>query len=256
MKDPFPTRLPPPGEVVVWWWRLDVGAEKIRSLREILSPEERARADRFVHAADGARFTAARSRLRQLLAAHVGGRPEDIDFALSAEGKPRLAGAHAASRLAFNLSHSGGHAAAALIADVEIGIDIEAVRPVEPELAERFFAPAEIAQLRALAPSQWLAGFYRCWTRKEAVLKASGHGLGVPLDSFAVATDGTGPVRVLHAGGALSGAEAWSLLPFAIAPDLPGAVVVASARPHRIAAINVFQDDAPQVRHRPPTRGG
>lgn len=233
---PASLTLPPAGEVTVWWWPLDVSPDEARSLRALLSDDERARAGRFARPGDGSRFTVARGRLRQLLGAHVGLAAGKLDFEASPEGKPRLAGSSLgdAPGLRFNLSHSGGHAAAVIADGVEVGIDIEIMRPVERDLASRFFAPEEVATLDALRGSEWLAGFYRCWTRKEAVLKASGQGLGIPLETFAVSLAAEGPASIRTARGPLGGAEAWSLLPFQIGPDLPGAVAVASPMSHGI----------------------
>jgi 4'-phosphopantetheinyl transferase len=69
----------------------------------------------------------------------------------------------------------------------DVGIDLEEHRPIAAiEIARHFFAPSERAELEALPPTDQLVGFYRCWTRKEAFLKAPGEGLSFPLDAFEV----------------------------------------------------------------------
>src|SRR5262249_43542154 len=143
--------------------------------RTILNDEELARAGRLVRPTDSARFIVARAGLRRVLGAYSGGRAEDIRFALSPSGKPRLGGT---TSLHFNISHSGDLAAYAL-ARVEVGVDIEQLRQIDRplELAARFFAGSEHSALAALAPNDVSTAFLRCWTRKEAYVKALGVGI-------------------------------------------------------------------------------
>jgi 4'-phosphopantetheinyl transferase len=167
---------------------LDRGAYVVARLRMVLDEEERERADRYVFARDQQRFTCARGALRGLMGAYLGIDAADVVFAYGEHGKPALGGAHAGA-LAFNLSHSGEWALVAVADGGELGVDIEAVRPMTDrhEIALRFFAPAEAALLRSLPEPEQDPAFFRCWTRKEAYLKALGDGLARPLDSFEVA---------------------------------------------------------------------
>lgn len=86
------------------------------------------------------------------------------------------------------MAHSDGIGLLAVARGREIGVDIERIRPeaARDSVAEHFFAPAEVAALRALPDSLQAAAFFNCWTRKEAFLKAHGHGLSLPLDQFEV----------------------------------------------------------------------
>ena len=79
----------------------------------------------------------------------------------------------------------------ALTLDHDVGIDVERVREnVEhDDLARRFFAADEVRSLAALPPRLRQEAFFACWTRKEAVVKATGEGLARPLDSFVVSVD-------------------------------------------------------------------
>ena len=155
---------------------------------EILSQDERARAERFHFERDKRRFVLCRAALRTLLAEYAGMAAEDVSLQYGPYGKPCLPASYG---LEFNVSHSLDVAVFAL-ARHAVGVDIEAIRPVRHALrvAESFFAPSELAELRLAAPEDLDAAFLRCWTRKEAYVKGFGDGLTMPLESFAVGLDG------------------------------------------------------------------
>jgi len=162
--------------------RLDVSPEELAQCRELLNAEERARADRFHFERHARRFTVARAFLRTILGEIIG-RP--VEFVFSQHGKPALAG----GEVEFNLSHSHELAVIA-IADTPVGIDVEQVRPMRDALAiaKRFFAPDEIEVLERADDRD--RAFFRCWTAKEAYLKARAEGIGLlPLDSFSVSEE-------------------------------------------------------------------
>jgi 4'-phosphopantetheinyl transferase len=114
--------------------------------------------------------------------------PASLRFSYNEFGKPRLANPVAVSSLSFSLSHSGDLIRIAIAIDRELGIDVELVDESVPidSLVRRFFSVGEIAALQALPESRRRAGFFSCWTRKEAYVKARGKGLSLPLDSFDV----------------------------------------------------------------------
>lgn len=150
-----------------------------------VTESERARAARFLREEDALRHLAGRALVRRVLQAALG---QDAigDFPPTPLGKPRYPGAD----MHFSISHSGGMVWAAFCRAAPVGIDVEESRPL-PDL-ERLAAslhPEEAASLRRLPPEERTRAFYRCWTRKEAVLKADGSGLSVSLDSFQVRTD-------------------------------------------------------------------
>jgi 4'-phosphopantetheinyl transferase len=162
--------------------RLDAGAEETRSLESCLSDAERERAARFRFERDRRRFIVARARLREELAARLGVRPAAVRFAYGDNGKPRLAD-HA---LQFSVSHCDDVALFAFSKTAEVGVDIEAIRPVREAdaIAVQFFSPLEHAGYAALAPRDRLLGFFRVWTRKEAYVKALGVGFSMALERF------------------------------------------------------------------------
>jgi 4'-phosphopantetheinyl transferase len=204
---------PTPG--VLCLWLLAVPAPFPEALLlGLLDASERARADRFHRPEDRSRFVAAHGQARLVLAASGAGRAEKLCFATEETGKPRLAG----GPVTFNLSHSGDWAALAVAASDEVGVDIEAMRPFDDmtDFASRTFAPGEAAELALLPPQRREEGFFACWTRKEAILKADGRGLGLPLKSFEVSVDPDAPPRVRRAvgpGAAVGAFRLWDLPP-------------------------------------------
>lgn len=175
------------GEVDLWGIDLDAVATGESRWRTILSPDELARADRFHFARDRQNFTATRALLRMVLGSYLGSDPSKLTFVYSDKGKPVL-GANHALPVQFNVSHSGTRALLAISLGRDVGVDVERIRHnLDCDLlAERYFSPAEQKALAALPLSERSNGFFRCWTRKEAYIKAHGAGLSLPLDSFDV----------------------------------------------------------------------
>ena len=187
-----------------------------------LQPEESARAARFHASADAERWAAGRAFLRSVLGTHAGIHPSAVRFLATAGGKPYLA---ADGPFFFNYSRSGGLAATAMTSVAEVGIDIEAI--VEDRdlfgMARRFFAPGEVSAL--LDQSSMAEAFYRCWTRKEAVVKAEGGGLSIPLDAFEVSLGPAPMVRGVADG--MEWVNGYTLFDLAVRPGVAGAVAVA-----------------------------
>lgn len=210
-------------EVDVWRADLELGPPELYRLRETLSPDELDRAARFHFPEDRQRFIAARGILRDILARYLGCPPAALHFSYSVFGKPSLASHYTAEGLQFNLSHSGSIALYAVARQREVGIDIERIEPqfAAEGIEEKFFSSNEVARLRLLPPSAQLEGFFNCWTRKEAYVKARGGGLQIPLDSFEVALAPGEPATFL------SEAEpGWSLQALTLDPDYAAALAV------------------------------
>lgn len=207
---------------------LDIDAAVIAQLAAVLSPAERARAARFHSPQHAQRFIVAHARLRELLAPLLHIAPAEIEFAAGPHGKPALSGAAAASGIQFNLSHSDGMGLIGWAQDRRIGVDVERWRALRDEaaLVRRFFSPAEIAAYEALPDAQRRAGFFRCWTRKEAYVKAVGRGLGLPLHSFDVNLEQGDDARLLRPSAHCNDGRCWSLAAPEAAEDLSLAVVL------------------------------
>jgi 4'-phosphopantetheinyl transferase len=171
----------------------------------------------------------ARGALRAVLGGYLGVPPAEVTFVYGAHGKPALDGRHAA--LGFNVSHSGELAVVAAGWNRAVGVDVEAWRalPDLAALAARVFAPAERAVLDALAAVDRPAAFFRCWTRKEAFIKATGQGLAQPLDDFVVSLGPGEPARFLDIGGDAAALARWTLRDLTPREGYAGALVVERA---------------------------
>jgi 4'-phosphopantetheinyl transferase len=205
-----------------------VAPEDVRALAALLSDAERQRASRFVFDRDRRRFTVARAQLRRLLGARSGVRPEAVELSNGTHGKPVLVRECAASNLRFNVSHSDDVAAYAFSPGREIGIDIESVRTIHDaeDIAARFFSHREYEAYLALGPGDRPLGFFNCWTRKEAFVKALGDGLDYPLDRFDVTLAPGEPAKILRVENTPGDHCGWTLHSFVPGPGLIGALVV------------------------------
>ncbi len=151
-----------------------------------IAPDERQRAERLLDPQIQSRFIASRGLLREILGTYLGVPPQGLQLAVQEQGKPYLSAC--ATRLDFNLSHSGSLLLLAVAADRDVGIDLEQIRHDTPfpEMARLTFSPQEQHELFALPDHQQRNAFYRCWTRKEAFLKACGRGFSLPSHRFDV----------------------------------------------------------------------
>ncbi|MBI1293545.1 4'-phosphopantetheinyl transferase superfamily protein [bacterium] len=228
--------LPGPGEVYLAYLELLQPDEVVAELEQTLSPEEMARAGRFHFAEDACRFVVRRGVLRHLLGGLIGVSPADVCFAFGPQGKPRLAPPYDRSGVHFNLSDSGDMALLAWTIGAEIGVDLEQIRPMPDALAlaQRFFAKDEEAWLRQMPEDERDTAFFRCWTCKEAVVKAMGDGLTAPLQSF-VATHWTRP-PVVRWVDVPTAPDHWTLH----LPDAPEGWLAAVAASHAIDTVKTY----------------
>ncbi len=196
--------------VDIWPFGLSAPDPVITVFQKLLDSEEATRASRFHFEHLRRSFVIAHGALRLLLGHYLSVDASDIRFSMGQRGKPRL---DPAGRLRFNLSHSGAVAILALTLDCEIGVDVEKVHPMEDMsgIATRFFCREEAAELMSLAPSEQHSAFFRCWTRKEAYVKAIGDGLHAPLDRFRVSIRPDVAARLIQIEESTTAAEAWTL---------------------------------------------
>jgi 4'-phosphopantetheinyl transferase len=157
--------------------------------------------------------------------------PEALVFAYGEKGKPRLVAG--AAELRFNLSHSANGALLAVARGRELGVDLEALRPMDDAeaLVERFFHPAERRVFAGLEADRRLAAFFSGWTRKEAYLKARGDGLSLPTSEFEVALAPGGPEGLIGFEREPQEVGRWSFAAFEPAQGFLGAVAVEGPPP-------------------------
>lgn len=200
-------------QVHVWRIPLNQNPARISELSKVLSLDERAHANRFHFEKDQIQFIEARAALRLLLGQYLCVHPAELTFSFGEQGKPALANGHSNNGLRFNLSRRDKLALIAFTRGREIGVDVELVRVDLPlfEMAEVSFSAGELKTLRSLPENLQAAGFYNCWTRKEAYIKARGEGFSSPLKQFDVSLAPGAAARLLAVRGDTSEVNRWTL---------------------------------------------
>jgi len=209
-------------EIHVWRVYLDCEERQLDRFESTFGPDERARANRFLLRRDRHGFVVTRGVLRELLGRYLNRTPADLELDYSPQGKPFLRAEFLKRPIQFNVSHSHGLALLAFTMRRNLGVDVEFVRPdfAAYGIAERYFSPLEVMELRALPPPLRAEGFFLCWTRKEAYVKARGEGLQLPLETFQVSLT-PGQPEQLRGGDSLR----WRLCSLRPDPRYAGALV-------------------------------
>lgn len=193
-------------------WLLDLGAvaREKDAHWQWLSATERARADRFRDRCARWRYVGGRWLLRRVLAGNLAVRPDQLRFAPARNGKLELTWPQRSPQ--FNLSHSGDRVLLIVAADRQVGVDIERRRPEFPwaEIADRVLTPLERLQLAQAPTARRSQLLTQLWTRKEALLKATGVGLAGGMNGLQV---GLGPQGDLSLGRVPPGRLVWVDLP-------------------------------------------
>ncbi len=196
--------------VVCRWASVETLCAEWSGLWELLAPEERERAARFVVEAPRRRFVAGRALLRTVLAASTGQAASELDIAADGRGRPYLVGV---PENVFNVSHSGDRVVVVSASGGRIGVDVEELRPIAQadHLARRFFAPREADAVLSADGARRDHIFLHVWTCKEAWLKAVGLGITVPLRAVEVDPNPSRPPRLVGLPAGAGEASRWSL---------------------------------------------
>ena len=215
-------------EVHVWRANLDQPTSHLQRFREILAPDELDRVERYYFPVDQHRFIAARGSLRSILSNYMNLEPSQIHFRYNPHGKPELVSDSSETCLRFNLAHSNGVALYAVARGQRVGVDIEYIRADVSldQIARHCFSTQEYSTFCELPAFFQLEAFYRCWTRKEAYIKAIGQGITFPLRMFDVSLMPSEPALLL--GNQVDPQEVfrWSLRELTPAPGYAAAVAV------------------------------
>jgi len=189
---------------------------------QLLSSAEVSRAASFVAPVDQARFVVGRAVLRGLLGRLTGVAPAALRLQLAVGGKPALSG----SPLRFSTSKSASRMLIATSWTLEVGVDLEAIRPdvAMEAVAARFFAPAEQAALASMGPEARHRAAYQCWSCKEAYLKGTGTGLPGPAGSVVTWVPGAASTTVGE----------WRVHPIDLGDEFAAAVAGRSSGPWRL----------------------
>jgi 4'-phosphopantetheinyl transferase len=209
---PSPAFLEPSGrEIHVWAVQLFAADDVLDVFESILSPEEIDRKRRLRFGSDRHAFVISRGVLRILLSRYLSIHAEDVRFTYGRRGKPRLA--NAVLDLRFNSSHCNKIAVYCITLGCELGIDVEQIRPLQEieAIAHRYFCAEETADLISAPAAERESSFFRCWTRKEAFIKAIGDGLAIPLNSFRVSLKGDHLAELVQVEGDFAAATDWKL---------------------------------------------
>jgi 4'-phosphopantetheinyl transferase len=194
-------------------------------LHALLDAREQLRRDRLVSGAPRHRFVAGRALLRQALGAWLGCEEASVRLEPGLGGKPRIVAPGGGAACHFNLAHAGGWVVAALALECEVGVDLEGLdaaadwRAIAPVVC----SPREMRALQGFPEAGQRGAFLRAWTRKEAVLKAAGTGLG-GVSPSAVEVLPDDPTRELELPDADGRMRRWRVEDFSPPPGYCGAV--------------------------------
>ena len=216
-----------PNEIHVWRIGL-VWPDIVESrLKICLTDEELHRAAGFHFAHDRRRFILRRAILRRLLASYLGARAALVHFLSGPYGKPFIRGQEKPDGIRFNCSHSGDFGLIAISRRGELGCDVEQHRQLEDaeDLAANCFSVSEIKEMNALPRSLKTMGFFNCWTRKEAFVKAIGVGLSFPLNRLSVSLIPGQPATLLEVAEDTEAVNRWNMVSLEVSPNYSAALV-------------------------------
>ena len=217
--------------VDLWLWQPDLDQKRVQESWQLLDATEKDRASKFVRPSDANRYCVTHAQMRQILSRYRDQEPQDLVFSTTGQKKPILSGGPA-----FNLSHSGEMAALAVCRSgaAMLGVDIELLRDIEPEVLAHIFADQELDFLGSLRDVDRRRAVIRGWTWKEAILKASGFGLHVEPQTVVFDLSRQHTPKVLSVPPSLDTPSAWTVQNFDAGEGLLGCVAVRARAPIKI----------------------
>ena len=206
-------------------------ADGLHRCRALLSDHERARCDRFRFARDRHHFLVAHALVRTVVARYAGADPSALRFEVGERGRLEVVPGSTPRPVRFNLSHTNGLVAVGVTAKHDVGVDVERLRDVNLDVAEKHFAPSEVLSLRALPAEHQRPRFFAYWTLKEAYIKARGHGLFMSLDRFAVSLTPGEPALLRRCAEGPHELARWSMIDLPPAQGFAGCLIVEGSGP-------------------------
>lgn len=212
------------GDVHLWCAYCDkiTDAQLLSRYHELLSDDEAAQQKRFHFAKHRHQYLITRALVRSVLSLYVNGiSPQQWQFKKNGYGKPFISNSRLTIPLRFNLSHTDELIVMAVTLDQEVGVDVEYLPRLGHmlEIADRFFSPTEVKQLRSLPEDQQRLRFFDLWTLKEAYVKACGMGLSIPLDHFSYAFSPQGEISIAFAPERNDQPELWQFWQISPTPE-------------------------------------
>jgi len=219
-----------PAQIHLWAAGVEEFARYLQTFETLLSDSERGKAGAFRFAKDRDRYVIRHGLLRLILRRYVGQPAAEIQFQYGKHGKPEII-LERNGPLFFNASDSGNIAVWAVTPACPVGVDIESIQPISDArgVARHFFVERETATLEALPADAQLAAFYSCWTRKEALLKATGEGITESLKKVEVTVAPDDPPGVASISGDAQAGREWQLQPFSPASGYLGCLAYRNA---------------------------
>jgi 4'-phosphopantetheinyl transferase len=216
-------------EAHVWRASLDQPADMIAKLAPFLSQDEYQRAMRRYRPVDRDRFIVGRGILRKIISAYLALQPGQLRFTYNEYGRPAVSDDQNDCALNFNLAHSAELVLYAVTRGRVVGIDIEYIHDdfATLEIAEHFFSKDEVAALKSLPADQRTIGFFNCWSRKEAFIKAKGMGVSYPLDRFTVSLAPGEPPALLKVDDDKREVARWKMYELKPGADYAAALIAA-----------------------------
>ena len=197
-------------EIHIWCTSLELPVSRFQNM---LSFDEKARAERYHSQDDANRFIIRRGMLRTLLGYYLDVEPGQIQFCYGKNGKPGIVDQPSRAEIYFNLAHTDNLALYGFTRDNEIGVDIEYIKdiPEMERIVEIYFTAGEREIFHTLPESKKNEVFFNCWTRKEAIVKMIGDGVSWPLDEVDVLTVPAEPNSLQEIEGDMKVASRWSV---------------------------------------------
>lgn len=177
-------------EAHVWLTSTETSLQSLFYYYNLLSAEEKKKTQYFKYTRDRNHFVASHGILRQILAAYMGCAPCELSYGYTKFGKPFLLKQKDEKKINFNMTHTSDTVCIVVSGKDEVGIDLEQVRSSLDwyNIAKQYFSRNELLYLESLSDIEQTNAFFLMWTRKEAMLKASGVGLSglEELEDFSV----------------------------------------------------------------------